>query len=148
MLRVQVPPLRERSEDRDILVTALVSAAMRRVQLADLVEDVLPAALTVASQHTWPGNVRELENFAERVAMACLERGAALPARQLAVLLDSDHDPDDSRADIPEPPDTTLSGMTIANVKEALKECGGNRTEAAKRLGIGRSTLWRLLKNE
>ncbi|MDW3683207.1 helix-turn-helix domain-containing protein [Cupriavidus sp. CV2] len=37
--------------------------------------------------------------------------------------------------------------MTIANVKEILKECGGNRTQAAKRLGIGRSTLWRLLKN-
>jgi propionate catabolism operon transcriptional regulator len=147
VLRVQVPPLRERPEDRDSLATVLVSAAMRRVQLADLLDTVLPAALVVARQHAWPGNVRELENFAERVAMACLEAGAAVPARQLAALLDRDPDHYDSLAAMPEPPDTTLSGMTIANVKEILKECGGNRTQAAKRLGIGRSTLWRLLKN-
>lgn len=147
VLRVQVPPLRERPEDRDFLATSLVSAAMRRVQLADLLDAVLPAALVVARQHAWPGNVRELENFAERVAMACLEAGAAVPARQLAELLDRDPDHNDSLACIPESLDTTLSGMTIANVKEVLKECGGNRTQAAKRLGIGRSTLWRLLKN-
>lgn len=146
VLRLQVPPLRERPEDRDILATALVSAALRRVQLADLVDAVLPAALAVAGQHAWPGNVRELENFAERVAMACLETGAAVPATQLAALLDRDTDHYDSLATNPEQPDTTLSGMTIANIKEVLKECGGNRTLAAKRLGIARSTLWRLLK--
>lgn len=146
VLRLQVPPLRERPEDRDILATALVSAALRRVQLADLVDAVLPAALAVAGQHAWPGNVRELENFAERVAMACLETGAAVPATQLAALLDRDTDHYDSLATNPEQPDTTLSGMTIANIREVLKECGENRTLAAKRLGIARSTLWRLLK--
>jgi propionate catabolism operon transcriptional regulator len=147
VLRVQVPPLRERPEDRDILATALVSAAMRRAQLDDLLEAVLPTAVYVAKHHSWPGNVRELENFAERVAMACIEAGAAVPASQLAALLDRDQDQGDSPAATVMPPDSTLSGMTIASVKVVLDECGGNRTLAAKRLGIGRSTLWRLLKN-
>jgi len=80
-------------------------------------------------QYDWPGNVRELRNFMERFAAL----SPSFPDR--ASLLVSLFSPRDSTED-----------PAAGDIVRALRETGGNRAAAARKLGISRSTLWRKLK--
>ncbi|HSD21579.1 MAG TPA: helix-turn-helix domain-containing protein, partial [Anaeromyxobacter sp.] len=115
------------------------------------VPDALPGALALLlpwlQRYGWPGNVRELENVLERVAVLYSHRTAAAGGIE----------PDALRAVLPElfqvpdaPDDGDLrsarGAQEAAVIQRVLGECGGNMTEAAKRLGVGRSTLYRKLR--
>jgi propionate catabolism operon transcriptional regulator len=98
--------------------------------------------------YAWPGNVRELENVLERIAVVYSHHAEA-PARVA---------PDDLRAVLPElfqPAERSDAGADLraargaeeaAIIQRVVGECGGNMSEAAKRLGVGRSTLYRKLR--
>jgi propionate catabolism operon transcriptional regulator len=115
------------------------------------VPGVLPRALALLlpwlQGYAWPGNVRELENVLERVAVLYSHRAAAPDGVE----------PDALRAvlpelfQVPEAPDdgdlrSARGAQEAAVIQRVLGECGGNMTEAAKRLGVGRSTLYRKLR--
>ena len=124
--RLEVPPLRERPEDLPALLAhALRQRAREPFHLAAGVLDRLV-------DYAWPGNVRELENLAQRLA--------AGPGRAIGV------------ADLPPelreeaPALRTLAEAKRELVELALRECEGQRTLAAKKLGIPRSTFYRLLE--
>ena len=97
-------------------------------------------------RYAWPGNVRELENVLERLAL--LFSTGAPPKEQIEAKL---------RLVLPElhatplaaPPHATRRELRelqeAAEVRRVLTECGGNVSEAARRLGIGRSTIYRKL---
>jgi DNA-binding NtrC family response regulator len=91
--------------------------------------------------HSWPGNVRELRNAIERVAILC--RGNVMTASDMAFLntasaYDTDSPTDWTEGDLP----SAVARLERYMIKRALQDAGGNRTEAAKQLGIHRQLLY------
>lgn len=145
-LRLAVPALRERPDDIGPLLHVLVARCLSRL-------GTMPARDTVAliapwlpqlKQYSWPGNVRELENMSERIAVYLSQYGSPEAI-----------DYDALRHDCPElfEGTQTLANNTgdaslRARAIQALEACGGRRQQAARRLGISRSTLWRWMNEE
>lgn len=129
-----IPPLRERPEDILPLAEHFLKVASGKHGSAAL--RFSPQAAKSLKSYSWSGNVRELEHAVERsVIMASGEDIAA--------------------EDLPPEVQTTpangkelraLSDMEKEHITTALSACGGNQAETAKKLGIGRNTLWRKLK--
>ena len=146
ILRVELPSLRERREDLPGLMQHIVARACARLGIERAVVDVYARQLMAdAANYDWPGNVRELENLIERIASAA---AAAPPGEQDLQL----------RGIVPEVyakasalrKTAVLSHrkneVEIGLIRRVLAECDGDRNEACRRLGIGRTTLWRKLK--
>ena len=147
ILHVPVPPLRERPADIHALGTRLIANALGRADRADLSKDVLRLALPAMKTYPWPGNVRELENVAERLAMACLSADRAPTRGEIKAMLAGMG----QMAGVGSPQGRTLpvARRTLdAEMAQAmLRACAGNHDEAARRLGISRTTLWRKLRH-
>ncbi len=133
VVRLDIPPLRERREDIPLLVTELLA----RHGAADAA--VAPEAMSRLLRHGWPGNVRELENALEHALV--LSRGGEIR---------SEHLPSEIGAEA-SPRGMTAVARGSASEREliaaALAASGWNRTRAARRLGIDRTTLWRKIKD-
>ena len=134
-----IPPLRERHEDVPLLAAHFAAKAADKHGRAPVELD--PSLLEALQEYEWPGNVRELENLIERLIV--LTPGSKigvefLPEKMLRTL------PDTSVSD-----ETTLDGAVTAlkrrMIVQALNTEGGNRMAAARRLGISRSYLHRLI---
>ena len=134
---LQVPPLRERQEDLEPLVKQILGEVGRPLSIH-------PQTLEVLAGYHWPGNVRELKNVVS--AAAALADGPALSPEHLVTFR-----PQRRRA-IPSAPmdgadgGQTLEEMERAAVEQALERFDGNRTRAAKALGIAASTLYEKIK--
>jgi DNA-binding NtrC family response regulator len=138
VIPIQLPPLRERPEDvlalaRHFFVRA---AADRKPPL----EGWSPEVEAFLCRHAWPGNARELENT--------LERGVALargPRIELAdLLLEAEAAGASGAKAGAEPPLADwLDQRASERIREVLAASGGSRAEAARRLGVDRTTLWR-----
>jgi DNA-binding NtrC family response regulator len=142
VITIEIPPLRERPEDIDALVDLLLARVCRRLNRP--IVGVSENGMRWLRAHPWPGNVRQLGNLLER-----------------AVVL-SEHDSlllEDFAGVAALPPDTsdTLDklarrGLSLHDVESAyvdavLRVTNGNRSEAAKLLGIDRRTLYRRLSD-
>jgi transcriptional regulator with PAS, ATPase and Fis domain len=128
---IQLPPLRERQADILPLAEAFlrdISRAMRRPRVA-LTQEATEALLS----YTWPGNVRELRNALERAAIVC--EGGAITAAQLSLAAPR-RSPQFDEAEVNL---DAIEGRTIARV---LGQVRGNKSRAAKRLGLTRSQLY------
>ena len=147
VLRIDLAPLAERPEDLQVLADMMVQTAMREIGLAQSMAPVLRLLPAVVARHRWPGNARELHNFAQRVAVRCVELASTPDLADLMALID-----------LPEPQDTAppASAGSLAterthhelrHIQQVLADCGGDQNAAAKALGISRTTLWRRLKN-
>ncbi|HEY7725665.1 MAG TPA: sigma 54-interacting transcriptional regulator [Anaeromyxobacteraceae bacterium] len=130
---IVVPPLRERPEDLEPLAAALLAEAARRLDRA--VPALDPAALEVLRRHRFPGNVRELRNLIERAVVRC--RGPLVEARHLLLDARGAEAPGAGPADLP----LELAALERIAIAEALRRVNGNRTHAARLLGIGLRTL-------
>ncbi len=136
VVEITVPPLRERSEDIPYLTAAFVKKFSR--EFSKSITGLTEAAEERLVQWPWPGNVRELRNVIERACLLCeghlLTEGDL--ARSLherpAVALTADDEPAGP------PP-------TADEVRAALESTAGNKSLAARRLGISRRALYRLL---
>ncbi|MEZ4387716.1 MAG: sigma-54 dependent transcriptional regulator [Candidatus Krumholzibacteriia bacterium] len=133
---VDVPPLRERTED----IAPLARHFLRRLGRP---ETALPdATLTRLRTHGWPGNVRELRNLIERAHILA----GAEPITDAHVQLDPRR-PSATDADTLEPgTDLDLDANARRLIRAAIKRAGGNKTLAAELLGITRRTLYSRLK--
>jgi DNA-binding NtrC family response regulator len=132
VVRVELPPLRQRPEDLPGLVKALLGA-MKTPRGAP---SITPAAVQALARHAWAGNVRELRNVLER--SLALAGGATVDVADLMV----PETPSPAPADSPR----TLEDMESAAIRRALDETGGKLAEAAARLGIHRNTLREKIK--
>jgi transcriptional regulator with PAS, ATPase and Fis domain len=134
VIRLQLPPLRERRDDVVPLARAFLQSLARR---QGRVLELLPAAEQRLAAYGWPGNVRELRNAIERAAVLC--EGGAITADDL---------PQEVIATAP--PATGFHAEVEACRRrlllEALQKCSGNRTRAAELLGLQRTYLVRLLR--
>jgi sigma-54 dependent transcriptional regulator, acetoin dehydrogenase operon transcriptional activator AcoR len=135
--RVLLPPLRERREDIPLLISHFLN--QYRATTGRPVEAVSDEALRLLMAYAWPGNVRELKHAIEFAVIRCPQtiiRPQDLPPEVLN---------QDER--LPEAPSEDIASSHNDNNKEkilaALKQTGGNRSAAAKLLGIARLTLYR-----
>jgi PAS domain S-box-containing protein len=139
VVRLPLPRLRERREDIPLLIEHFI-AKFNRLQNKDVV-GVADEVLARLMEHDYPGNVRELENIVEHAFVLC--RGGLL---QLAHLPPNMRGLSSPFASLPEASGMTLQAMEQLLIRDALRRCGGNRTAAARQLGIDPSTLHRKIK--
>ncbi len=141
VVEIEIPPLRRRgAEEIEQLAVHFAEMYARRYQRpAPVIE---PDALAKIRAHTFPGNVRELEHWIESAIV--LAPDGRIRAEHLPRLR--------APAAGTEPPPTglglTLDEATRRYVEATLAACDGNKAEAARRLGIGRNTIGRILKGE
>ncbi|MGQ9810677.1 MAG: sigma-54 interaction domain-containing protein, partial [bacterium] len=141
VIPIYVPPLRERKEDIPILARHFIDYFNE--ELKKYVRGVSKQAMQAMLQYDWPGNVRELRNTIER-AILLESTDLILPEhlpKEITESLESEVSFSDRISSLlGSEPITLLEAETIA-IKNALKWTGGNKTKAAKLLGISRQTL-------
>ncbi len=151
--RVYVPSLRERKEDIPMLAQAFLAESCRMAQVP--VKPIGPDAMTLLQNHDWPGNVRELKATVDYAVIR--SRGETVTAADLPPELQrtlngerplgADHDDSRPEAEIV-PPQAKLSAEDQRRrILNALEQAHGNRTLAAKLLGVSRATFYRHLKD-
>lgn len=139
---LSLPPLRERKEDMPGLVQAFVDNFSQESRKP--LQGLGPGALAVLLRHCWPGNVRELESVIRAGCFAA--EGQWLRPIDLVILpLETALAPSNDHS---LPQDLTLNGVLRRHVQRVLRLCSGNKARAATRLGISRSTLYRMLESE
>lgn len=140
VVRLVLPPLRDRGNDVGLLATKFAAQLATRYGLPTPALDA--NVLATLRAHPWPGNVRELRNAVERALVLSppgrLEVGALELARGPAAAVSTG-----AAAVLPFPAD--LGTITLAAVRAMLDACGGNKSAAARRLGISRPRLQRVL---
>ncbi len=135
---IELPALRDRAEDILLLANHFLARFKREYDVRDL--DFTPAAARALREHAWPGNVRELRNTIERAVL--LADGGTIDTDAFAI--DSARDRGTTRPnELPFP--ATIAELTQAAAHRMLALCDGNKSVAARRLGISRPRLHRLL---
>jgi transcriptional regulator with PAS, ATPase and Fis domain len=136
-ISVYLPPLRERRED----ILPLANAFLKRFasQANRTLRGFTPAAAERLAGFDWPGNIRQLQNEIQRAVLLC--EGPDVDASDLSVseirMVPSEgHDTNF----------TLLEGVERNAIIQMLRETGGNKLETAKKLGIGRQTLYNKIK--
>ena len=135
-ITVQLPPLRERRDD----ILPLARAFLKRfaAQADRVMGDFSHDAAERLKKYDWPGNVRQLQNEIQRTVLMC--EGQQVDAGDLTV---GETGGFGSAGD---QNFTIMEAMERTKILEVLKETNGNKQEAAKRLGIGRQTLYNKIK--
>ncbi len=138
VMPIELPALRDRAEDILLLADHFLVRFKREYDVPALA--LAPAATRALRERPWPGNVRELRNTMERAVL--LADGAVLDAEDFAVERTRDR-ATTSAGDLPFP--ATIAELTQAAAHRMLALCDGNKSVAARRLGISRPRLHRLL---
>lgn len=149
ILRIDIPPLRERLDDLLPIALALHQQVCTRLKIdVERTRPLIDALVEQAAQYDWPGNVRELENIVERM-MAYAETAQVRMTREAAITFVQATAPElfSSVLVSASPPlKARQAESERADILRVLAECGGDRAQASERLGISRTTLWRKLK--
>ena len=132
ILRLNIPPLRFRKEDIPRLSHHFIQ--QNAAKLGKVIS-ISQNAMTVLSEYRWPGNIRELQNIIERLFVTCDQK------IDQELVLDAVGAFPKNTSKSPE----TIDGMKLSHIHEVLQQCQNNKTRAAKKLGISRTTLWREL---
>jgi two-component system, NtrC family, response regulator HydG len=138
VLRIDVPPLRQRREDVLPLAHSFLRRGCARYRCGPC--SLSAEALDALLEYAWPGNVRELEHAMERAVVLAegkpkievTDLPPEIVGRRAPLVLDTLVEP--------------LAEIERRHILLALERCGGNRSKTAKALGIGANTLWRKLR--
>jgi DNA-binding NtrC family response regulator len=130
---INLPTLEERREDIPLLVQHFLKRSNKKSKRNIAITE---AAVKLLTHYSWPGNVRELENLVERLAIFCTsgEIGVADVERERQTVRENGV-PDTT-------PPTTLEEMERQHILRVLREHAGNKSKAARALGIERKTLY------
>lgn len=158
VIRLRLPPLRERKEDVALLARYFLSRAAK--ELGVVPKQLLPKTVEVLQQYTWPGNVREIENLCQWLTV--MVPGMAITPSDLPEEFRQTRPPEKDEAEVLcwlrslavsvqarlQQGDRGFFDELAENfertlIAEALKHTGGKKVEAALLLGIGRNTLTR-----
>ncbi len=142
VIKLSVPPLRERMEDLPLLVDSFLERYA--LLFRKTISGVSDAAMALLQSYSWPGNVRELQHLLEHAAV--LARTSLIDTDLLPLDLTTPQ----VRQIAPEPAAVTVEpppSLLTAQIAEALIKSGGNKSKAAHLLGISRRTIYRHLEN-
>lgn len=139
VFQIHLPPLRERPGDVRILAKAFVKNFS--VRLARPVTEITPAFLEALEQQPWKGNIRELRNVIERSLIVC--ESERLDVADLPLDIQNTHY---EQSDETTPGSFELSAMERRHIARVLEYTKGNKTEAARLLKIGLTTLYRKIE--
>jgi DNA-binding NtrC family response regulator len=141
VVAIDIPPLRDHKEDIPALAEFFLEKSAR--ESGKSVQGITPQAMKLLMDFHWPGNVRELQNVLERAVTLSLD--AMLDVRDIHIDNAPRRASADAAASLPE-------GMTLEQweeelLREALKRANGNKSQAARALGLSRNALrYRLSK--
>ncbi len=138
-ISVHLPPLRERRDD----IMPLANAFLKRfaAQADRDFHGFRPDAIDRLTTFNWPGNVRQLQNEIQRAVLLC--EGGEISAADLSIA-NAPASPVPGAE--PDPNFTVLEGIERNAIIQTLKEVNGSKVEAARRLGVGRQTLYNKIK--
>jgi len=150
VLNLNLPPIRERRQDIPLLVNFFIKKYKQKLKKA--VGGISKEGIQILEEYTWPGNIRQLENIVESLMVmtkadyirASLVRKImnSLPGNKLGL-----NRVDFFKSDMNISLMGNLEEIEINIIRRVIQEEKGNKAAAAKRLGIGRTTLWRKLNN-
>ena len=132
VFEIRIPPLRERGEDILLFARSFLQefGSIHGLPAIELTSEAAEALVT----HRWPGNVRELRNVIERASIVC--DGGVIRESDLALASSLATSPDV----------TNLGHLEERAIANAMREAGGNRSRAARQLGISRTQLYGRLR--
>ncbi|MDW8325775.1 MAG: dihydroxyacetone kinase operon transcriptional regulator DhaR [Anaerolineales bacterium] len=138
---ITLPPLRERTEDIPLLIDRILERLTAQI---GFVVRLLPETREALLAYPWPGNIRELESVLERAALAC-DGEPISPAHLPMAIRERRYIRQGKTSPLTEPVRSMVEAEKLAIIS-AFRATNGNMTKAAAVLGIGRTTLWRKLK--
>ena len=147
VLELELPPLRQRREDIPDLVTFLLHSVADREQVD--APTITPAALRELSSMDWPGNVRQLRNVVER--LIAVNQSRSITREMVLDVVGPRREPPAAQFPAPDQPPAVHPASGVNHIEaqaiaQALRAEHGNRTRAARRLNMSKSTLWRKLE--
>ena len=137
---IKLPPLRERREDIPLLAAHFLDKYSKQENKG--VEGIAPDALELLMAYNWPGNVRELENAIERAVVLANTKEVTpkdLPNSVRSIGEKKIYETDNTLS-------SWIEKLEEEALRQALLECEGNISQTAKKLGIGRATIYRKAK--
>ena len=136
-MTLHLPPLRERVDD----IIPLANSFLKRfaAQAGRTITEFTPAAAEKLRSFEWPGNVRQLQNEVQRAVL--MSDGTVIDLPDLSIQQAAAGPEEEETSSL-----TLLEGMERQTIIQMLKETNGNKLETAKRLGIGRQTLYNKIK--
>jgi DNA-binding NtrC family response regulator len=156
VVEIHLPSLRDRREDIPLLAQAFVREFARDNEKT--IKDIAPEAMEALLRYPWPGNVRELRTALERAVVLC--RGESIGVRELppevrgeaaplalapAPVASSPAVPTSAMPPVQPGKELSIKEAEKQLIVRAMRDCGGNRSEAARKLGVSRRTLHRKL---
>ncbi len=135
VLNVKVPSLRERIEDIPLLSRYFIEKISHKYQKNII--DIDGQVILKLSKNSWPGNIRQLMNICERLVVECKDKIIDLETFH-TVMENAEYDDENT---------LHLETMISKTIRKALEISGNNKSNAAKLLGIDRTTLWRKMQD-
>ena len=155
VLNLNLPPLRERKEDIPLLVKYFIRKYKHKFN--SVVEGICEEGINLFLCYAWPGNVRQLENIIERLMVRTKEGFItanlvkwimkSLPGIRSEWHTIEEYQSETSKNTIRIPLSGSLEDIEKMIIKRVIQEEKGNKTAAAEKLGIGRTTLWRKMNH-
>lgn len=146
VIAIHLPPLRDRKEDLPLLVNHFVRRYAHHYQKT--INNISPEAMEILMNHSWPGNVREMQNCLARAVI--LSKSSTLHPEDIPEKIRTAPRPETTRPDKGPFPDIPDRGLTILEmetelIRRTLEKCRGNKSMAARSLGISRKALYQKL---
>ena len=142
VIHINLPALRERKDDIPLLVKHFLKTTCSRLSIN--IKKISPSTMEILSQYNWPGNIRELKNEIERAV--ALSDSDVIEPHDISPKLQNFKISSSIEKNLLVSPGTTLLDMEKALIIQTLKKTNGNKSEAARRLGITREGLRKKLK--
>jgi propionate catabolism operon transcriptional regulator len=147
ILRLKLPPLRDRREDIRPIAEHLLAQVSKRTGATGMPD--LQPLLPYLETYSWPGNIRELENVIERLALSLSGENRSPTGAQLRQLIATIFENEEIPVAENDESEVSLKSLAktaeLIRIRKVMDECGGNLERASRRLGISRSTIWRRL---
>jgi transcriptional regulator with PAS, ATPase and Fis domain len=145
LVRLNIPPLRERTEDIPFLVNALIPKI--NSGLGTAINKISFKTIELMQSYTWPGNVRELENLLERaINLADMNRENSITLKHFPVLVEEVYFKDEEVCNYPATLGDAIEQLEKKIIYQTLEQANGNKVRTAKLLGIHTSALYRKLE--
>ncbi len=142
VIPIQIPPLRDRKDDIPLLVKFFLEQASLDGQPSD---GFSKKALSAMINYDWPGNIRELQSAVWYALI--MSKGKTIQPEHLPIELNNNKTRSFPNSDKEKPSRGPSKKLDKEVVKEALIKTGGNKSKASRRLGVGRATFYRFLKD-